>query len=31
MPVVEEIRYTISDRLPNIVSFMPVEEITTVS
>ncbi|KAM7538321.1 hypothetical protein Aperf_G00000069012 [Anoplocephala perfoliata] len=28
MPVVEEIRYTISDKLPNIVSFMPVEKIT---
>ncbi|VUZ48677.1 unnamed protein product [Hymenolepis diminuta] len=29
MPVVEEVRYTLSDKLPNIVSFMPVEEITT--
>lgn len=31
MLVVEEVRYTLSDKLPNIVSFMPVEEITTVS
>ncbi|VDM33755.1 unnamed protein product [Hydatigera taeniaeformis] len=29
MPVAEEVRYTLSEKLPNIVSFMPVEDITT--
>lgn len=31
MPVAEEVRYVLSEKLPNIVSFMPVEDITTVS
>ena len=31
MPVAEEVRYVLSEKLPNIVSFMPVEEIKTVS
>ncbi|CDS42524.1 dedicator of cytokinesis protein 1 [Echinococcus multilocularis] len=29
MPVAEEVRYILSEKLPNIVSFMPVEDITT--
>lgn len=31
MPVAEEVRYVLSEKLPNIVSFMPVEDIITVS
>ncbi|VDD82457.1 unnamed protein product [Mesocestoides corti] len=29
LPVAEEVRYTISEKLPNIISFMPVKEIVT--